>query len=421
MRQKKIKTTAILIFLASLGVKISLGLSIDSCYAMAKNNYPLIRQYALIEKTKEYSVGNASKAYLPQFFVGGQATHQSEATQIPIQMPGSTIEPLSKDQFKFYGEAAEPLTDLLTVKNQKELVKANSALEGQNVEVAFYQLKQRIINLFLGILLADEQITQTKILKKDIQSALDKTNAAIANGIALKSNADLLNAEMLKMNQRITELESNRKGYADMLSLFINQPVNETTVLEKPEAPVQSASFNRPELKIYDLSKKSLDIQRKLVTSNVLPHLHLFFQGGLGRPALNMLSNDLKGYYIGGIRLNWNIGGFYTYGKERSLLVLRQNSLDVQKDIFLFNTNITMRQESSDISKLEALISTDNEIVVLRERIKNTTKNQLENGTATTYDYLADLNAEATARQNKTLHELQLLMAQYSYQVTTGN
>src|SRR6187397_3304095 len=43
--------------------------SIDRCYAFAARNYPLIKQYELIEKTKEYTLSNAGKAYLPQVSV----------------------------------------------------------------------------------------------------------------------------------------------------------------------------------------------------------------------------------------------------------------------------------------------------------------------------------------------------------------
>lgn len=397
------------------------SLTIDSCYAMAKRNYPLVKQYALIEKTKEYSIDNANKNYLPQFNIAGQATYQSEVTKVPISIPNVSIPELSKDQYKLYGEVSQPITDLFTVKDQKELVKANSEIEEQKIEVELYKLKERINNLFFGLLLIDAQIQQTELLKNDIQSGIDKINTAIANGTALKSSADNLKAELLKANQRTIELKSNKKGYAAMLSLFINQPILESTTFVKPNPQIISNIINRPELKMYDLQKKTFDVQSKLITAKNLPRFSLFFQGGLGRPALNMLSNDVKGYYIGGLRLNWSLTGFYTYNKEKKILALNQNGLDIQKDIFLFNTNLNLQQQSSEITKVQELIETDSNIITLRESIKNTTKNQLENGTATTNDYLTAINAQDQAQQNLLLHQIQLLMAQYNYQTTSGN
>jgi len=397
------------------------ALRIDSCYAMAKRNYPLVNQYALIEKSREYAIDNVNKQYLPRFYIAGQATYQSEVVQIPISLPDANIDPLSKDQYKLYGEVSQPITDLFTVRDQNDWVKANAQVAAQKIEVELYKLRERINNLFFGLLLIDAQIQQTDLLKKDMQSGIDKTNSAIANGIALKSTADNLKAELLRANQRDIELKANRKSYVGMLALFIGKPLDQNTVLEKPSQPFISDTVNRPELRLYEFQKKAFDIQSKLIEAKNLPQFSFFFQGGLGRPAIDILNNDFSGYYIGGLRLNWNLTGLYTSKKEQQILVLNQNSIDIQRAVFLFNTDLTLQQHNSEATKVQELINTDGEIISLRESIKNTIKNQLENGTATTNDYLTAVNIEDQARQNLLLHQIQLLMARYNYRTTSGN
>ncbi|WP_299179081.1 TolC family protein [uncultured Chryseobacterium sp.] len=398
------------------------SLTLDNCYQLAESNYPLVKQYALIDKTKDYSITNASKGYLPQINIGGQASYQSDVTKIPISLPNIDIPTMSKDQYKLYGEVSQPITDLFTtVKYQKELINTNTVVEQQKIEVELYKLKERINQLFFGILLIDAQIDQTEILKKDIRSGIDKNSVAIANGIALKSSADVLKAELLKADQRTIELKDTRKGYTDMLSLFINQSIDEYTALEKPFTAPLATEINRPELKLFDLQKKTFDVQSKLIDNKTLPRFSLFVQGGYGRPGLNMLNNDFDLYYIGGVRLTWNISSFYTQKQEKQLLNLNQNALDVQKETFLFNTNLTLKQQNSEITKLEELIQTDNDIIRLRENVKLSAQNQLQYGTATTNDYLTYINAEDQAKQNQILHEIQLLMAQYNFKTTAGN
>lgn len=397
------------------------SLTIDSCFEMAKRNFPLVKQYALIEKSKSYSIDNANKSYLPQFNIGGQATYQSEVTHIPISLPNVKVSELSKDQYKLYGEVSQAVTDLFTTKDYRELISANAEIEGQKIEVELYKLKERISNLFFGILLIDAQIQQTELLKKDIQSGIDKVSVAIAYGTALKSSADNLKAELLKANQRTIELKSNRSGYAAMLSYFIDQTVDETTFLIKPSPQIISSTINRPELQLFDLQKRTFEVQNKLIKAKNLPRLNLFLQGGLGRPALNMLSNDVNLYYLAGLRLNWNLAGLYAYKNEKQILSLNQKGLDIQKEIFLFNTNVILHQQNSEVSKMQELIETDNSIITLRESIKNKTKVQLENGTATSTDYLIDVNAQDQAAQNLILHQIQFLMTQYNYQITSGN
>jgi hypothetical protein len=269
--------------------------------------------------------------------------------------------------------------------------------------------------------LIDAQLEQNEVLKKDIATGLQKTNAAIANGTALKSNADLLNAELLKAEQRSTELRATRKGYADMLSVFINKPLDERVSLKEPPVQAVSSGINRPELKVFDVQKKGFDLQNKLLLAKNLPRLSLFFQGGYGRPTLKMLSNDFGTYYIGGARFSWNISGFYTYKKERTLQSLGGDAVDLQKDVFLFNTSVMLKQQNSEISKLSELLLSDKQILALREKVKHTSAEQLSNGTITALDYLNYVNAQDQARLQLLLHSIQLLMAQYNYQTTSGN
>ena len=409
------------IWLSAFGFANAQSLTLDNCLEMAKQNYPLIKQYTLIEKTKEYSIVNAQKGVLPQFNVAGQATYQSAVTAVQISLPNMNIPTISKDQYKLYGEVSQSITDLFTVKDQKEYINANSEIETQKIEVELYKLRERINNLFFGILLIDAQIQQTEFIKKDILSGIEKTNIAIANGVALKSTADNLKAELLKANQRTIELKATRKGYTDMLALFIGKPIDENTNLEKPQRQLFTNTINRPELRLFDLQKKSFDVQEKLITAKNMPRVSLFFQGGVGRPGLNMLNPDFAGYYIGGLRLNWNITGFYTYINEKKILTNNQSAIDIQRETFLFNTNLTLKQQNADITKMQELIETDKSIITLRESVKNTTQNQLTYGTATTNDYLIAVNAEDQAKQSLILHEIQLLMTEYNAQTTAGN
>jgi outer membrane protein TolC len=418
---------ALLIIFAGLNAfaQTNAELTIDSCYAKAKRNYPLVKQYNLIEKLKTYSLDNVSKGYLPQVNIGGQATYQSDVTQPTLNqnLPGALpiFETISKDQYKIYGEVVQPITDLFTLSNQKDLVEKNAEVETQKLEVELYKLRERIDQVFFGILMIDQQIVQTTLLKNDIQTGIDKTNAAIANGISLKSNLYLLQAEMLKADQRATELTAARKSYADILSLFIAEPVTESTLIQKPPMPKFSSEITRPELEMYDSQKQVFDIQGNIVNARNLPRFSLFVQSGMGRPALNMLSNDFDFFYIGGLRLNWSLTSFYTSRKDKEILGFNQSTMDIQKETFLFNTGLAVKQQFNEVTKIEALIHTDSEIIRLRESIKNMAQSQLANGVISATDYVSFVNAEDQARQNLLLHQTQLLMVLYNNQTTTGN
>jgi outer membrane protein TolC len=205
-----IKQGAIIVFM-NLFIVFSahadeVALNIDSCFKMAVRNYPLVKQYAIIEQSRDYSIENANKGYLPQLGIVGQATYQSEVTKLPISLPNISVPEMNKDQYRLYGEVTQPITELFTLKDQKELVKANNKIETQKIEVELYKLRERINQLYFGVLLMDAQIAQIALLKKDIQSGIEKANIGVANGIMLKSSVDNLKVELLKVEQRKIEL-----------------------------------------------------------------------------------------------------------------------------------------------------------------------------------------------------------------------
>lgn len=415
----------LVLLLAPIGVfavsQNSLKLTLEDCYKKARENYPLLQQMELIKKTSDFSLSNASKGYLPQINIYGQASYQSAVTELPISLPNTTIPKVSKDQYKLYGEVVEPLTDLLQVHRQQELIKANQAVEEQRTETEIFKLKDRINQLYFGILILNAQLAQVHLLHEDIQHALDKVNIAIANKTALATNADMLSAELLKVQQQRINLIATRAGFEQMLSVFIGEKISESTMFETPQAQLEQREMNRPELRLYDLQRKVFDAQNELITQKLLPHFFLFFQGGYGWPALNFLSNDFDPYYLTGLRLNWNLSAFYTSKNERKVLKLGQRSLDVQQEVFLFNSNIALSQQDQEIDKYKQLLASDDKIVVLRRMVKATAEKQLEYGAISAIDYLSYLNALDQAQQNQALHRMQLLLAQYNYQNTSGN
>jgi outer membrane protein TolC len=414
-------TTSICCVLLTANAQIAKTLTLEDCYRLARQNYPLLKQKQLISKSKEYSIENASKGYLPQFSINGQATYQSDVTEIPVKIPNTTIPTISKDQYKIYTEVNQTIFDGGIIKMQKQSIEANAVVEDQKLEVELYNLKERINHLFFGILLVNEQYALAEILNKDIQSGITKTNAAIANGTALKSSSDVLQAELLKVGQHTIELKATHKAYLEMLSQFINQSLDENILLEKPAQITIAQNISRPELMLFDNQKKMIDVQTKLLSAKNQPKVGLFLQAGYGRPALNMLKNDFAGFYIGGIRVNWSLSGFYTYKKDKALLENNRKSIDIQKETFLFNTVNTLKQQKEEIIKLQELIQSDEEIILLRNKIKNTAMAQLEYGVINSGDYLREVNAEAGAKQNQLLNRIQMLMAQYDQQTTSGN
>jgi len=399
-------------------------LSLQTCQQQAQQNYPLIRQNDLLAKSTQLSIENLLKGYLPQLGIFGQATYQSDVTSLSLSLPiqgFKTPEAIAKDQYKVFGELNQVLYDGGAIRQQQKIQKATLEIEQQKTATELYKIRERVNQFFFGILLLDEQIALLEITKKDLENNFKKTKAAVENGASLKSNIDLLEAEILKVEQRGIELEAAKKTFLDMLGYFIKQDLDQNTVLEKPQNLVLGQEISRPELQLFNKQQSFLEAQNALINVRNTPKLSFFVQAGYGRPALNMLKNDFDSYYLGGFRLSWQFGGFYTLKNDRQIIVLQKQQIELQKQTFLFNTNLALRQQNNELQKIEDLLKSDQKLIELRAKIRTTAQAQMENGVITTADYLRELNAEEQAKQNFILHQIQFLMTQYQAQFVAGN
>ncbi len=402
------------------------GITLEECYKLARQNYPQLKQSDLIAKTKDFNIENASKGYYPQFNINGQATYQSAVTSIPLNgLPkpfndiNIPVPPL--DQFNVHGEVDQTIYDGGVIKQQKLSDAASADIQQQNLEVQLYALKDRINQIYFGVLVIDEQVIQNNITQKDLQNSIDKMQQGVNNGTSTSSSVDELDAELIQEQQNKIQLQASRGAYLDMLSVFTAQHYDTSTTLTIPAGITPADSIKRPELALYDFQKKNDEVQEDILNASNRPKFSLFFQGGYALPGLDAFDINPALYYITGIRLSWSLGGYYTLKNQKQILELDRQNIDVQRETFLFNTTISMKQEGADIVKLRSLIDKDNEIITKRTSVKDASKAQMENGTTTIHEYLGELDAEDQAKQSLLLHEVQLLLAEYTYQNTTGN
>jgi outer membrane protein TolC len=397
-------------------------LDLLQAYELGLKNYPVIKEKELVKQTAGININNLRKGFLPQVTISGQASYQSDVTKIDVSFPGFSIEPPAKDQYRVLADVNQLIYDGGVTKEQKVFQQLNASVEDQKVEVELYKLKERINQIYLSILYLDEQVKQVELVKADIQTGIKRVEAQVQNGVAFKSNLNVLKAELLKTDQRSIEIKASRKGLVEALGIFLGQSLNENIQLKAPSAATTLAEneISRPELKLYSEQSKLISQQTKLIAAKNLPRASLFAQGGYGRPGLNLLKNSFDFYYIGGIRLNWSLAGLYTRKKENELVDVNKKIVDIQKETFLLNTNTQLKQQLSEADKFQQLIASDNEIIILRKSVTDAARAQLENGVITANDYLREVNAEDLARQTLITHQLQLLQAQISYQTILG-
>lgn len=403
--------------------------TLDECQRLSQENYPLIKQLDLIGQTTDYSVSNISKGWLPQISAVAQATYQSDVMTLPsplqtmLGQQGYDIKGLRKDQYRIGIDINQTVYDGGLINGQKNVARLEGEVQTAQTTTELYAIRERINDIYFGILLLDEKIQLNKDLQVLLQSNLDKLNSMLSNGIAMQSDLNIVKAEKLKTEQQAIELSASRKSLLDMLSIFIGKKI--TKLAMPQDLIVPTAGNNRPELRLFDAQISLADAQEKLLNARLLPKLSVFAQGYYGYPGYDqfnaMFNHDWKLNGMIGVRLSWNIGALYTRKNDRAKLYNRRGLIETARETFLFNNHLLEIQQTDGIVKYRQMITDDHEIISLRRDVRRSAESRLEHGIIDTNNLLQEITRENQSRIDLSTHTILMLKEIYDLKYTTNN
>ena len=404
------------------------AITIEDCYRMVRENYPLIHQYGLTEMMSQYSFENAAMGYVPRITLLAQASYQSDAVAFPeefnslLKMAGIEMDGMPKDLYKVQLDISQTLWDGGYAKAQREAVKAEQEVSRLTLDKDMDALRTRVNQMYFGILVMEANLRANSCMDTLMTSNIKVVESAVENGTATQSDIDKVRVEILSLRQQRVQLESTLRTYKDMLAIMIGRKIEDDEVFEKPQMQLVDLSRNsRTELMLFDAQIRQIESQKKMLDVAVMPKFALFAQGWYGRPGLNMFNdmmyNRLTWNGIAGITMKWDITGFYTRKNDRRKIELSQKSVAAQRDVFKWNTDIQQTQIQNEIDRMYRLKESDDEIVRLRTSVREASESKYRNGVITLNDLLRDITEENSAVISSSLHELEMLKNIYDLKV----
>ncbi|MBP3547960.1 MAG: TolC family protein [Alistipes sp.] len=417
-----------LTLLVLVGAWCARAQSLEECRRLAQEHYPEIRQYDLINLAEQYNISNAARAWIPQVVFSGQATYQTATPTYPdalsslMQANGIEMVGIRRDQYRVAIDVSQNIWDGGQSRANRAIAEAEATEQRSRVDVSLYDLQSRVDNLYFGILLLDERVAQTEALIGVLESNLARMRTYYNNGVAMQSDVDAIEAELLTARQTLGQVESSRASYRRMLEVFIGEELTLDN-LERPAMVEPNSRISaRPELELFEAEEGKLAAQREAINASVMPRFAAFVQGYYGYPGLDMFESMVSSTWtpnaIIGVRMSWNIGAFYTKKNNLEKLNTAEQQIAVQRDVFLFNTEMQMVQEDGEIARLRLAIEDDDRIVELRRRVRMAAESQLENGVIDATDLLRKITDETNATLSRSTHEIELLQAIYRLKTT---
>jgi outer membrane protein TolC len=426
---KKIIIAALMMMPALLPATGQRVVTLKQCYDSVAVNVPQASEKELLNNISNLKERNIGVNYLPSVDMNGSYMYNSNVVDLSKIMgalssinPNIVIPDIPHDQYRATIDVNQLIWDGGVTRNAREVEQTALELNLQQNEADIYKLREQVNNYYFSILLTDKQTEIIGVLLTEINSRLNDATSAVANGVMLKSNLDVLTAEKLKTEQSLSDLKIRREALLSVLSSLTGDEsiVNASLLMPQPVVDYD-AHISNPDMKIFDLRKNQLEANKYLLKAQRMPKAFGMASIGYGSPkGNNMLSGEAGSFYSVGFGLKWNIFDWHKSSNERQSLTLQQRLTDSRRTATEEGLQRVLRIKRSEIESLILSETTDNKLIEIRTSIAAASASQFKNGTITATEYLTELNAEKQARLNAEINRINLARTKVEYLNITG-
>ncbi len=403
-------------------------LYLDSCLSIGIRNHPTNKDKESLQKINNLNLKNNTAGYFPTIDFEGKATYQSDAFRLELDLPdipGFEINlpepPL--DQYNITLNISQLIYDGGTIKNlnQNEKIKLKSDLKINDIDL--YSLREQIEKNYFVLLMFQQTEKQLVLTYEELNRKKNMVRSAVNNGLMSQDNLDLLQAEILKLEQGLIEINQNKIASINILSELLSSELSKNVIVSLPEnveINFDTLDIQRPEIELFSIQKELLNSGKNLFNAGRLPKLGAFAQAGYGNPGLTMVNDEWNTYFIIGAKFSWRIWDKNITNHNKQILEVKSDMISTKEEIFKKNIRILCEKERAQIEKLKDIIEKDKEIIKLRENICKKAEAKFDNGTMTSTDYLSLINEKNKAKILYEIHKIELIQAKRNYLSITG-
>ena len=411
-----------------------------SLRAAAEARDPRAVQPEIYERAARLRIEALGTERLPQLALTGQASVQSDVPQIPVSLPDGSSPSPPNEQARAQVEADWAVLDGGRVDLRQDLERARLAEQTTGVAVALYPLREATTEAYFGALLAGSQAATLRLAEEDVAVRLALLRSRVAEGAALAADADRVEAEWLRLGQRVAEAEAQRRAALAVLSdltglafgpdvalrlpeldALVAEGADRGAVLDEEDLADALALGGRPEFARFEATQRRAEAEARLAGAATRPTVSVFGQAGVGRPSpFDFLADEVQEYALVGVRVRWAPVDWGRSRREAEAARLQAVAARTEADALARRLRRDVADDLADITRLDDALPVDDRVVALREEALRVAGRQLDEGVLLPDAYTDRLTDLAEARLVRARHRVERVRAQGRLLSTLG-
>jgi outer membrane protein TolC len=402
--------------------------TLEDCYRIAYTNYPLIKSKELNWKLNQTKIENLKVLYLPSVSIDARATYQSDVMTIGVEFPSLPAAAQPKFPEPPFHNVYADLNIQQTIwdggysKLQKKIEEIDVKSEIQNIEIETSKIKEQILEAFFLVQILEQQAQIIQLSVQSLKEQEKTVESAVLNGISTETSLIQMKAEILKLEQKLIEIEAGSQTAYLLLYETMNVEESEKKPIELLEIHyTPNDTFTRLENELFKVQKEKLNAYSEITMVSKSPKIGAFAKFGYGNPGLNYFSGGWDTYYIVGLNFSWKFWDWNETKRKQQIFSIQSQLIDNKEETFNKNIQTLIKKQESELEKLEKIISTDQELIKMNKSIVENYNSQLKNESITTSEYLTQWNKMLISELNKKLHEIELEKIKANLQLIMNN
>ena len=388
---------------------------------------PRARELELLSAQTRLRQRNLDTEQRPSLALESTTQYQSDVARVPLVLPGISLPVPPHDTYDARLVAQQRLYD--PTRSPRRAVEDAQFAEAQaRLRAALYGVRQSVNDLYFASLRAQAQRAEVLTTITDLEAQLHVAEARVREGAALPSEQFAIRAELLRRRQMVAELDASRRAAGDVLSDLAGRSFDTLAVLEMPRLDTAFGRARgslatlraRPEYEQFGRARELLQRQDDARAAQDRPRVSAFGRAGYGRPGLNPLSDRFESYWLAGVQLQWTPFTWGATDRDREVLALQRQIVVAEEQQFTESLRRGVARDVATVERLGAVVSSDDEIVALRERIASETRARFGEGVVTSAEYVDKQTDVLSARIARALHRVELSQAQAHFLTTLG-
>jgi outer membrane protein TolC len=402
------------------------SLRLPALYRLAEQSDRRTPQVALLAEQSAARQRTLRREVLPT--VSGTALAQYLSDVPQVRLPGgggaAGIGP-TNEQFDGYLTVRQSLFDP-TRRLRSRVEDAQLAESQSNVSSALWSQRQQVNDAFFALALNAEQQRAIEATLVDLKERRRIAVLRRDNGAGLAGEVAVLDAELLRRQQALTELVATQAATRDVLSSLISRPIDERAAPALPNALIADGvalpgvARDRQEFTQFARTRDVLGTREQLASRALLPKVSAVARTGYGRPGINALRGTFGAYSVLGMQVDWAPWNWGATQRDRAITAAQSRIVASNESHFAAALERAARADRGRIEALEHARAADDTIVALREAVLRETRLRFDEQDVSAAEFVSRSVDLLQATLDRDTRRIRLAEARARYFTTIG-